>query len=105
MADIHVYKLQLVDDSFNDLLSQYPLHNQQDLKRLISEFNKNSICIKENSEIILPNGKILLNGKEIFDYYLAPGKKRPKNFKVLDNILKSSTVKVTENDKFKWINI
>lgn len=120
MANISVYKLQLINDSRDAVTLFYPLQDRKKVEDIIDKFEAHNICIKDNNQIYLPNGSILTNSKEIIDYYLNPGVKKPKNINEIDNILTNrktlSTGKTdnispskktlsSKNTTFEWINL
>ena len=98
MANVSVYKLQLISDSRDEVISLFPLQQRKEVENVINKFEAHNICIKDNSKILLPGGSILTNGKEIIEYYLNPGiKQKPKNIKEIDDILINKKISTSEN--------
>lgn len=118
MANISVYKLQLINDSKDAVTLLFPIQQRKEVENIIDTFEAHNICIKDNNQIILPSGSILTNGKEIIEYYLNPGiKKKPANLNEIDTILTSRKILTSENiftskktvtsknTTFEWINL
>ena len=119
MANVHVYKLQLITDSRDEVISLFPLQQRKEVENIINKFEAHNICLKDHIKILLPSGNILTNGKEIIEHYLNPGIKQiPKNIKEIDDILTTKKISTSDNiitskktltskntSSFEWINL